>query len=126
MIFLSYILVILAAVFNAVMDTLIHHHPTSVFKNYKTGFFADALTVSWRNKYVDGNPINGRKKWFWKINIPVQFTDAWHFSKSCMIIFLIAAAVLYKPLFGVLIDFVAFGILWNITFNFFYNVILRK
>ena len=125
MIFVSYILVIVAAFSNAVMDTLIHHHSTSIFKNYKTGFFADGLEVSWKNKYVDGDPTKGRTKLFWKINMPVQFTDAWHFSKSFMIVSLIAAIVLYNPLFGIWIDFFAIGFIWNMTFSFFYNVILR-
>lgn len=126
MIFLSYILVILAAVFNAVMDTLIHHHPTSVFKSHKTGFWADALETSWKNKYIDGNPMKGHKKLFWIINVPDAFTDGWHLSKSLMIIALIASIVLYNPLFGIWIDFFALGLTWNLTFNFFYNVILRK
>jgi hypothetical protein len=123
---ISYILVILAAISNAVMDTLIHHHDTSVFKKYKTGFWSDAYLESWKNKYVDGEPIKGRKKWFWKINVPVQFLDAWHCTKSIMIICLIAAIILYNPLFNPLIDFCALGFIWNMTFSFFYNVILRK
>jgi hypothetical protein len=123
---ISYLLVILAAFCNAVMDTLIHHHDTSVFKNYKTGFFADALTVSWKNKYIDGEPIKGHKKLFWFINVPDTFTDGWHFCKSTMIVALILAIVLYNPLFGIWIDFIALGFAWNATFNFFYNVILRK
>lgn len=123
---ISYLLVILAAFLNSVMDTLSHHHSTSVFKNNLTGFWSDASTTSWKNKYIDGNPLNGRRKLFWKINIPVQFTDAWHLGKSLMIIFLIAAICLYKELFCVWIDFFALGFLWNMTFNFFYNVILRK
>lgn len=123
---ISYVLVILAAFLNSVMDTLSHHHSTSVFKNNLTGFWSDASTTSWKNKYIDGNPLNGRRKLFWKINIPVQFTDAWHFFKSLMIILLVAAIVLYSPVFGVLIDFFALGLLWNLIFNFFYNVILRR
>lgn len=123
---ISYLLVILAAFLNSVIDTLSHHHSTSVFKKYTTGFWSDASTTSWKNKYIGGNPLNGRRKLFWKINMPVQFTDAWHFFKSLMIILLIAAIVLYNPLFGIWIDFFALGFLWNMTFNFFYNVILRK
>lgn len=123
---ISYLLVILASFCNSVMDTLIHHHSTSIFQNYKTGFWADALEVSWRNKYINGDPKNGHKKLFWIINVPDVFTDGWHLSKSVMIISLIAAIVLYNPLFGVWIDFFAIGILWNIIFNFFYNVVLRK
>ncbi len=123
---ISYVLVILAAFCNAVMDTLIHHHDTSVFKNFKTGFWADALNVSWKNKYVDGNPINGRTKLFWIINVPSTFTDGWHLCKSTMIVSLIAAIVLYNPLFCIWIDFFVLGLLWNMVFNFFYNVILKK
>jgi hypothetical protein len=123
---LSYLLVILAALFNSVMDTLIHHHDTSIFKNYKTGFWADALETSWRNKYIDGDPTKGHKKLFWIINVPDAFTDGWHLSKSFMIVALIAAVVLYKPLINVYVDFILLGCLWNLTFNLMYNYILRK
>jgi len=123
---ISYILVIIGAFFNAVMDTLVHHHDTSIFKNYKIGFWADASDTSWKNKYIDGNPLKGRRKLFWIINIPSTFTDAWHLSKSTMIVLLITAIVLYNHVFGICIDFIVCGVLWNATFNFFYNIILRK
>jgi len=126
MILISFILVILASISNAIMDTLVHHHDTSIFKNHKTGFWSDALTVSWKNKYINGEPIKGRTKLFWIINIPSTFTDGWHLMKSSMIVFLIASIVLYKSLFGIFIDFVLIGFVWNLVFNFFYNVILIK
>lgn len=126
MILISFILVILASICNAVMDTLCQHHDNSIFGKYKIGFWSDASTTSWRNKYVEGNPLKGRKKLFWKINIPSTFTDAWHFTKSSMIVFLIAAIVLYTPVFGLFIDFSVLGLIWNLTFNLFYNVILIK
>ena len=107
------------------MDTVCHHHDNSIFANYKTGFWSDGYTTSWKNKYVNGDPAQGRKKWFWKINVPVQFTDCFHFFKSLMIIFLIAAIVWYRPLFD-WYDFLILGTLWNITFSVFYNVILKK
>lgn len=122
---ISYVLVILASFCNALMDTLAHHHSTSIFKNYKTGFWSDAMAVSWKNKYIDGDPTKGRKK-NWVFNVPVQFTDAWHFFKSLMIIFLIAAMPLYTTVFGLLIDFCVLGLAWNFSFTFFYNVIFRK
>lgn len=126
MILISFILVILASISNAIMDTLIHHHDTSIFNKYKTGFWADALDVSWRNKYINSDPIQGRIKLFWIINVPSTFTDGWHFFKSIMIFFLVAAIVLYTPVFSVLIDFAVLGLIWNLTFNLFYNVFLIK
>lgn len=123
---ISIILLILASVCNSVMDTLGHHHSTSVFKKYKTGFWADAYLVSWKNKYFNGDKLQGRKR-FLGFVIPVQFTDAWHFFKSMMIILLILSIVLYTPLvFYIWIDFIAYGIIWILFFNLFYNYLLRR
>ena len=88
MIFLSLIFIILASISNAIMDTVLYHHDRSIFKDYKTGFWSDTYFVSWKNKYVDGDPKKGRVKWFWIINKPVQLTDAFHFFKMLMIIFI--------------------------------------
>lgn len=124
MVYLSFIFLALASICNAVIDTLAHHHSVSVFKKYKTGFWADATLVSWKNKYINNDTLQGRKKLFWKINLPVQFTDAWHLFKSLMIIFTVTSIIMYVPLINKIIDFCIIGIVWNLIFNLFYNVIL--
>lgn len=47
--------------------------------------------------------------------------DAWHLSKSLMIIFMALAIVIYTPVFNWLIDFILVGAVWNIVFNLCYN-----
>lgn len=100
---LKVIFLILAAVCNALMDTLSHHYSSSIFK-YKNPQFWNP-NVSWQ--YAKFLP-------FTKYRV-----DAWHLAKSAMIIFLCFA-----------IDFswkgLILGILWNLTFNCFYNKILKK
>lgn len=89
----------------------------------------------WRNKYIDRDPKNGRVKWFWGINKPVQITDAWHFFKMWMIIFMCSAAVCCAgsiwltenyEWYSYIILLVIFGTMWNLTFSAFYNKILIK
>ena len=119
------IMVLLAAICNAVMDTISHHHSTSVFKNHKSGFWSDANLVSWKNKYINGDPFQGRRR-FLGIIIPVQFTDAWHLFKSLMVIVLALSVVFYSTIIYIWSDFVMFGIIWNLAFNLFYNHLLKK
>lgn len=122
---------ILASICNAVMDTSDHHFHTSIFKN-KNPMWWNA-EVSWKNKYVDGNPQLGFRKIWKNINYPVQLTDSWHFFKMWMIVFITISIVTFKDqlfqstnpiytLFYILI----YGIIWNSIFSLFYNKILRK
>ena len=117
----SLILFALAAACNAVMDTLVHHHNTSVFKHHAKGFWSDAYLQSWKNKYIDGDPEKGRKKIFGNINYPVQLTDAWHFFKTILIFLIVFAIVFYKPMFTWWIEIIVFGVVWNCTFSLFYK-----
>lgn len=119
---LSILLISFAAVCNAVMDVCQFHYDRSIFTFYDHKFWN--AEISWKNKYVDwDNGDRRRKKWFWKINYPVQFTDAWHLFKSLMIIFFALAIILYRPVVNELIDFGIFGIVWNATFNVYYNTV---
>lgn len=121
---ISYILILLASVCNAIMDVTSFHYDKSIFAKLNPKYWNPQ--VSWKNKYVDWDNGNKERKKFLGINIAPAFTDAWHTSKSAMLICLISAIILYEPLFNQLIDFCALGFLWNMTFLFFYNVILRK
>ncbi len=127
MINLSLIFICVAASFNAAMDVVSFHYSTSKFAKLNNQYFDPS--VSWKNKYIDGEPSKGRKKWFFGlINKPVAFTDFWHLMKSLMVIFICASISLFKT-DGLVTSFVAFcvmGIFWNLTFNLFYNNILKK
>lgn len=132
---ISLVLIAVAAVCNACMDTLAHHWDTSIFKDIsaKRGslFWADATQVSWRNKYVNGDPAQGRVKWKifgFIVNKPVQFTDGWHLTKMIMIFTLCAAVVCYhtkNSLITETINFVVLGTVWNVVFSLFYDKLFR-
>lgn len=136
MIFLSLIFIILASICNAIMDTVLYHHDRSIFKEYKTGFWSDTYFVSWKNKYVDGDPKKGRVKWFWIINKPVQLTDAFHFFKMLMIIFICLSIITFDRctllfvceynVFTFLLTLGVYGFLWNIYFSLFFDRILKS
>lgn len=113
----SLIFFALAAICNAVMDTLVHHYSTSIFRKMDVKFWNPE--VSWR--YAMYIPCTKYK------------VDAWHLFKSAMIVFLalsvISAWISEPPLLNVwwfyLLGFIFLGILWNGVFNIFYNYILR-
>jgi len=112
------------------MDVLVHHYPKSIFKNLNEKFWNGE--ISWKNKYIDYDKGDLRlKKWFWNINKPVQFSDGWHLFKTLMIFFICLSVVLYVPLYNwhspiynFFIDFIIFGITWNVVFSLFYNKLL--
>jgi hypothetical protein len=129
---ISIILIALAAICNAVMDICSHHYYYSVLTRFDSKFWN--ASTSWANKYVNGQPANGRVKWLGGImNKPVQLTDAWHLFKSLMIVFLISAIPfcpsnefgLPEWIYYLLVIGVG-GTVWNLVFNLFYNRILRK
>lgn len=104
---LSSLFIILAAICNACMDRMENENfYTSVFKNFNEKFWYKR--ESWKYAY---------KIFGWK-------ADFWHIAKSLMIICLCLAIVFYTPVFGWM-DFVLFGLLWNLTFNIFYNRIFK-
>jgi hypothetical protein len=124
---ISFILIALAAILNASMDVCQFHYEKSFFVRFKKPMYFNGA-ISWKKKYIDWDKGDKRmKKWiFGLFNFPVAFIDWWHFAKSGMIILLVFAIVVYNPVFNLLLDFIAMGIIWNLFFNVFYNRILRK
>jgi len=130
--------IILASFFNAVMDKVKFHYYKSTFEDCfpKNGTIKRleirrwiGLENSWDNKYINGNSLNGRRKlqiFDYEFNYPVWFCDLWHFSKSLMIVSLCLAIVCYSPIVNTYIDFVIYGMMWNIVFNVFFNKILSN
>lgn len=140
---LALILVVVAASCNAVMDVIAHKWYQSIFTSFKGKWYKWFHQTSWKNKYIDWDGGDKRRK-YWVIrgyyfNVPVQFTDAWHFCKSLMIINLILLATLPGAGIvasisagmwaGLLADLVAFfilGLTWNVTFLTLYKRVLLK
>ena len=135
---ISFIFIILAAICNAFMDTSVHHYYSSIFTKLNPLWWNGE--ISWKNKYnnvLTGD--GGRKKCkilFFNVNKPVQITDAFHFFKTLMIIFICLSVVTYNKYcmfigchltwYNFLIMLSIYGVLWNVSFSLFYNKILRK
>ena len=123
---ISLILVSIAAILNAAMDTLVQHFPVSVFKNLGSKWNP---SEAWKLKYVDSDPSKGFKKinlfGFIPIIPPVAYWDYWHLFKSIMIVALCSAIVIYTPITPYkCLDIIILGTVWNLIFSFFYNHIL--
>jgi hypothetical protein len=101
-------LIIFAAICNAIMDILENENfSSSVFRN---------LNPKWWYK---------RESWKYAKKIFGWKFDGWHLFKSFMIIALMLAIVFYKPILGWM-DFILFGVIWNITFSFTYKSLKIK
>jgi len=136
----SIVLIILAAICNAVMDKISHHYYRSVFS--KRRFNRDWWNpeISWENKYekypvTNIININKRKKWMGGImNYPVQLTDAWHFFKMFQLVFILSAIPLFSSynlipnsyFINLLLNILLLGIIYNSTFSLFYKIIFDK
>lgn len=129
---LSLLFFVLAAIANAVMDTSVHHYSTSKFKTLDPLFWNGE--ISWKNKYINGDPKLGRVRWYFGLVKPVQLTDAFHLFKSLMIIFISLSITTFDiGFFSIdeysLISFplvvLLYGFLWNTTFSLFYDKILK-
>ncbi|MFN7656507.1 MAG: hypothetical protein ACK5OW_01830 [bacterium] len=135
MIYFSLVFIILASICNAVMDKSTHHYHTSIFKKFNNEMWWNG-EISWKNKYVDGDYSKGRVKWFFGLNKPVQLTDAFHFFKMWMVIFICLSIITFDKClvfvdcsyrwYSFLIVLGVYGTLWNTTFSLFYNKILDQ
>lgn len=128
---LSIIFFILAAICNSICDTLVHHFGISVFCKLNAKWWWP--DISWKNKYIGGDPGNPERKLFGVFSWP--FSDGWHTFKSLMIVFICLSIVTFKSPFHfdfipywleLILDFLSYGLWWNATFNIFYNKILIK
>lgn len=103
-------LLILAAIFKAVADTLQHHFDTSIFRNKDVRWWNPAF--SW--KYVKFIPLTKYR------------LDAWHLANSLMIVSFICFGVFHESIYKWWIEIIAGGIIFNVVFSLFYNKLLRK
>lgn len=135
---ISVIAWMLASICNALMDTLQFHWYKFRWKDSVNAQFWNPQ-ISWKQKYIDGDPKKGRKQWcFGKLCIdkPVVFTDAWHFIKMLMIVFitistatfpLLAKGRIFENVFwNTLSSIVLFGLIWNLIFSIFYDKVFVK
>lgn len=106
--YLWLLFVVLASICNATMDTLDHHFSTSIFKKLNQKFWNPIVSSD------SAYRIGGYK------------IDAWHLTKSSMVIFLALSAVFHTNKNFWYVDVCLFGWAWNVTFSLFYDIILRR
>ena len=122
----SFALIFVAGLLNGVMDKIKHHWDDSVFKTISDPFwFKFFHKESWRNKYKFGwsNP-----KILERNNVPITFTDAWHFAKSLMLV-CIAVAIPFVSAESVqefVVLALTYRVLFGVGFNLTYKILLGK
>lgn len=128
---LSILFFSLASICNAMMDTLQFHWSTFRWKDKVNDHFFNP-SISWRNKYVDGDPDKGFIFKF-PFGFISNFLDAWHLLKSTsifLIVFSIVCFDFHNSFFFenyYLNQFTwigIFGLSWILPFNLFFNKIL--
>ena len=107
MTFFAEILLVCAAMFKAVADTVDHHFDSSIFRRMDV-------------KFWDRDISSDKAKRVFNCKI-----DAWHISQSLMIVCMVLAVILHQRKLEWYYELVIGGVLWNIVFNTFYNKILR-
>lgn len=109
------ILILLFVVCDAIQDVITFKYEYSVFRNLDPMYFNPA--VSWRNKYKDGNPVNG-ERFFGSTTFLVWLTDFWHLLKfikmNCV---WVAISVLCGIWWVYLIGMILHGVVFEITYR---------
>ena len=90
---LSVLFFALAGIGSALMDTLQFHWSTFRWKDKVNEQWWNPF-LSWRNKYVDGDPKKGLKYKGW-LGWMSNFLDAWHFIKMTSIFLLAFSALCF-------------------------------
>jgi hypothetical protein len=116
---ISFLLIILAGIFNSVMDVLKSNFCQSKFSDLNPFFWNP--TLSWHNKWKNGDAKQG-EKFFGASTFLVWLTDAWHVFKMLMLVCIMLSVVLYHPWLGLLPDFflhlLGFTIPFELCFRF--------
>lgn len=106
---ISSILIILAAICKAIVDTISHHYYESVFSTFNPKFWNPE--ISWMNK---GKGL--------KSTLFVAITDAWHLFGLLERVFIILAAYLCSDWIFL---FIIYGLFIS-TFHIFYTYIFKR
>jgi len=116
---ISAILLILAGIFNACMDTLKTHYSTSIFSKWKNQDWVNP-SLSWTNKWKPKSKIGD----LIMSTVLVWTTDFWHLCKHIMLTLIMAAIVFYSPMINWWADFLILYCSFTIPFEIFYSKIL--
>ncbi len=89
---MTLLLLLIAGICNGIMDFVTHHSNHHWVKG-KIWWDNNPDDGSWLNKYIDREPIRGKKPGL------VTFSDAWHFFKSIMLWSIALAVTINAPMF---------------------------
>ena len=123
------ILLLLAAFFNSIMDVLQFRYSQSIFANQTKHESFLNPSVSWRNKWADGDPAQG-EAYPGSSTVFVLFTDCWHLAQFLMftcfeVIILLLLYRLYKfKWYLIVMIFFGMKILFGLTFEVFFSYFL--
>ena len=130
---LSILFLSLAGMCNAIMDTLVFHWDTSIFKGSKYEWWANP-EISYRNKWKNNSNSEDGEKFLGSSTIFVWVTDLWHFAQSFMISFFVLGVLSYDGIteltdinwVNILIDFILLKLSFSLTFELFWSKLLKK
>ena len=125
------IFMMIAGMFNAIMDTLSFQYDKSIFLKYpKYEKFLNPQK-SWLNKYKNNDPALG-PKFFGSMTFLVWTTDLWHLAKTIMVVSIVIGTVFYTPIiitgymfWDLLINLGLVYIPFGLSFNLFWDKILK-
>jgi hypothetical protein len=119
---LTLIFVFLAAICNAIMDVITYRFDLSIFsKLVRLKWYIDP-SVSWRNKYKNGDPNQGPIFPF-STSILCAITDLWHLTKSIMLVLLYVGITCYVPIINPVLDVILYYIVFGVTFELFWSIL---
>ena len=122
MIIISVILVIVAGIAKAFMDTLQFHYYEMRWKLNPQYWNPE---ISWQNKYTWSK---GKGKFFeWLLCGPLVFiTDGWHLMQFIFLNSIMIVPAIVQPWWNPIIVFFVIRIIFGVLFSLFYNLILIK
>jgi hypothetical protein len=119
---LTLIFVFLAAICNAIMDVITYRFNSSIFSKFvQLKWYIDP-SVSWRNKYKNGDPNQGPIFPF-STSILCAITDLWHLTKSIMLVLLYVGITCYVPIINPVLDVILYYIVFGVTFELFWSIL---
>lgn len=121
---ISIILLVVAGVFNAIMDTVQYNYEISLLK-----IWVDKLGIY---DFFDRDSLNNVKNWFkWipmgiKKTILVPLFDSWHLAKVIVIILVSCSSIYYTPIINKSVDIAILYISWSVSFEFWFRLLSNK
>ena len=121
------VLMVIAGIFNAIMDTLRFQYRSSVFS-----FITKPSWINWVNpamsQYNKWKPgfFGKKERFFGSSTFLVWVTDAWHMAKAFMLVLIGVAIVSYDPLINKFFDAAIAIVAFTTTFEIVNRILLSK